>query len=152
MPERRRYERTPDTIAILGGLAVAGGIITAAGVVPPSVDALAPTWVGLMWSATFTTAAAVSLAGVLLRDAVMGWSLELVGRIPLCVTACTYVWVLASTATGLGPAVTVGLLAAVGVSSGVRAWQLTRRLRDHLRAYRNVVRRLGLHRPRGGRQ
>lgn len=152
MPERRRYERTPDTLAVLAALAAAGTVITVAGNVPASVAAIAPTWVGLLWSGTFAAAAGVALLGVLLRDPVMGWSIELVGRAALCVTALAYVWVLASAARTLGPAIVVALLAAIGTSSGVRVWQITARLRAYLLQYQRVARRLGLHRGGGGRR
>lgn len=129
MPDRRRYARTPDTICILAALAVVGGAVTVTGNVPASIAEQVPHWVGVLWSATFTLGAAVALVGVLWRDHLTGWVLELSGRIALAPTAVAYAAVLAGAATQWGTSIVVGIVAAIGVASGVRIYQLLRRFR-----------------------
>lgn len=130
MPQRRRYERTPDTLALLSACAVTAGALTLTGHVPRSVVDLAPYWVALVWSAAFSLAAAVALVGVLHRDPLVGWILELVGRGGLVLVCAGYVLALTVRATTWGTSLVVAVIAAIGISSAVRVWQIRARLRD----------------------
>lgn len=129
MPERRRYERTPDTLIMLAVIAIVGTIMTLLGEVPTSIYMTTPRWAGLLWSAAFSTAALVSLIGVLHREPLTGWLLELAGRAGLLVGAFGYVVALAHYATNLRPALQIGIIAGIGISAGWRVYQLTLRLR-----------------------
>lgn len=128
MPDRRRYSRTPDTILILGACALVGGFLTVTGHVPASVLALvSPGW-GLAWSALFTISATSSLLGVMWRDALTGWTLELAGRLGLACTSAGYVVSLSTAMTTPGTALVIGIVAGISLASGWRVYQLTRRL------------------------
>lgn len=129
MPDRRRYARTPDTICTLAALSLVGGAVTITGNVPASIADQVPHWVGLLWSATFALGAGVALLGVLWRDHLTGWVLELSGRIALAPTAAGYAALLAGVATHWGTAIVVSILAAIGVASGARIYQLLHRFR-----------------------
>jgi hypothetical protein len=133
MPDRRRYARTPDTILLLTACAVTSGALTLLGQVPASVLELAPLWLALVWSGSFALSAATALAGVLWRDALTGWFLELAGRVGLTFTATGYVLALVAAATQWGTALVVAIVAGIAMSSGWRAYQLVRRL-DEFRA------------------
>lgn len=136
MPDRMHYGRTPDSICLLAGLALAGAALTIAQQVPASVAALAPHWVALVWSATFTLGAAVALTGLLWRDPLTGWVLELSGRIALACTAVGYAIALLSVASRWGTALIVMIVASIGVASGWRVYQLLRRLENFRAALR----------------
>lgn len=139
MPDRRRYARTPDTLLVLATCAVSAGILTATGEVPPSVLQLAPRWLGLAWSAMFALAAAASLVGVLWRDPLHGWLLELAGRLGLTFTAAGYAVALGGQGN-TGAAVPVMLVAGIAVASGWRVRQLVRRLDDFRTALQGAAR------------
>jgi hypothetical protein len=128
MPDRRRFGRTPDTICLLAVLAAVGAVLTVSGEVPKSVAELVPLPLGLMWSATFTLAAGVSLAGVLWRDHLTGWAIELAGRIGLACTCLAYTVALVGAATVWGSAIVIGVITSIGGSSVWRVWQLARRV------------------------
>ena len=138
MPERRRYERTPDTVMVLGACAVTATALTVSGFVPGSVLAVAPYWLGLAWSGGLAFAASVALAGVLWREATTGWLLELAGRAGLTLTAAGYVYALLRSVTATGSALIIMLVSAIAVSSGVRVWQVYRRLTQVREAIRGV--------------
>jgi len=127
MPDRRRFGRTPDTICILAVLTFVGAGLTVSRQVPPSVLELVPEPLALVWSATFTASAGLSLAGVLWRDHLNGWGIELCGRIALACTCLAYFTALAGKASNWGSAIVVGLILAVGVASVWRMYQLLRR-------------------------
>lgn len=127
MPDRRRFGRTPDTICLLAVLTVVGAVLTAAGQVPASVQELVPYPVAIFWSVAFTASAAVSLTGVLWRDHLTGWALELSGRIGLAGTCLAYSIALVGAANYWGTGIVAGMVFALGVSSVWRVWQLVRR-------------------------
>lgn len=124
MPDRRRFGRTPDTICLLAVLTLVGAVLTVAGEVPKSVAELVPFPLGILWSATFTLAAGVSLAGVLWRDHLSGWAIELSGRIALACTCLAYTVALVGAATVWGSAIVIGVIFAIGCSSLWRVIQL----------------------------
>jgi len=123
-----RYGRTPDTVSLLGVLAIAGTLLTLTGNTPGSVDEVVPYWLGLVWSAVFTLSACVALAGTLWRDALTGWTLELAGRIGLAFTAGAYVVALFNTAAHWGSSIVIAMVASLSFSSAWRVYQLTRKL------------------------
>lgn len=128
MPERRRYERTPDTIVMLVAVAVTGTVLTLMGEVPRSIFETTPRWAGIVWSVAFSAAALITLAGVLYREPMTGWLLELVGRAGLAIGALGYVAALAEFATSLRSGWMIAFVGGVGVASGWRVVQLTRRV------------------------
>lgn len=127
MPDRRRFGRTPDTICLLAAMTLTGLALTVSGQVPNSVLDLVPHAVGLYWSAMFTLSAGVSLVGVLWRDHLTGWALELSGRIGLAGTALAYVVALVDASSHWGTAIVTGVIASIGAASVWRIWQLVRR-------------------------
>lgn len=149
MPDRRRFGRTPDTICLLAVLTLVGAVLTLAGEVPKSVADLVPFPLGILWSATFTLAAGVSLAGVLWRDHLTGWAIELSGRIALACTSLAYTVALVGAATVWGSAIVIGVIAALGVSSACRVYQLVVRF-DQFKATVLSYKSLHPRRPRGG--
>jgi hypothetical protein len=140
MPDRRRYARTPDTILLLAACAVTSGVLTAVGQVPRTVLEIAPMWLGLIWSATFALSAAAALVGVLWREPLTGWFLELAGRVGLALTAAGYVLALVSGATQWGTALVIAIVAGIAVSSGWRVYQLVRRLDEFRTTLRGAAR------------
>lgn len=139
MPDRRRFERTPDTIALLGALAVGGALLTIFGVVPGSVAAIASTVYGVTWSAALTIGATVSLAGVLTSRADRGWVLEAAGRACLAPILLGYSLALGGAATSAGTWFLVVLFAALSAGSAYRAYQSVRRLGEFRAALRRGV-------------
>lgn len=127
MPDRR-YSRTPDTVAMLVACTVSGVLLAVTRTVPTSVEGIVPWWIGLIWSLLFAGSALVSLVGLLHRDQITAWVLEVTGRWVLAGTAAVYCLALATTATSLGSAAIVALAAAVAAGSAGRAWQVWRRL------------------------
>lgn len=140
MPDRRRYARTPDTILLLTACALTSGLLTILGQVPASVRELAPMWLALVWSGTFALSAATALAGVLWRDALTGWFLELAGRVGLTLTAAGYVLALTAAATQWGTALVVAIVGGISLSSGWRVYQLVRRLDEFRTTLRGAAR------------
>lgn len=140
MPDRRRYARTPDTILLLTACALTSGLLTVLGQVPASVRELAPMWLALVWSGTFALSAATALAGVLWRDALTGWFLELAGRVGLTLTAAGYVLALTAAATQWGTALVVAIVGGISLSSGWRVYQLVRRLDEFRTTLRGAAR------------
>jgi hypothetical protein len=138
MPDRRRAARNPDTIVLLASLAVAGLGLTLAGVPPFAVMILVPKPLALAWSAVLGVAAALALAGVLWRDELIGWSLEVGGRIGVACTTAAYAIALVDAwaePTLPGPApvdvITVTVIAGITVSCVARLWVLVRRWREY---------------------
>jgi hypothetical protein len=130
-----RYGRTPDTVCLLAGMAVVGTILTAVGFLPPSVQALAPPWVAAFWGAVLASSSALALAGVLWRDPLWGWALELAGRPGVACSCAGYAAALAMTmGTNYGAALAVVVFGSIAVSSGLRIYQLTRRIQQFLDA------------------
>lgn len=130
MPDRRRYARTPDTVLLLGVLALTAGALTVTGQAPGSVLQLVPRWAALVWSGTLAGGAACALLGVLWRDPLWGWGLELAGRVAVACTCLAYTWALWSAATQPGTALIVAVIAGITAASVARVWQLTRRWRQ----------------------
>lgn len=130
MPDRRRYARTPDTVLLLAALALTAGVLTITGQAPGSVLDLVPMWAALVWSGTLALGAACALTGVLWRDPLWGWGLELAGRVSVAFTCAAYTWALWSAATQPGTALIVAIVGGVTAASAVRIYQLTRRWRQ----------------------
>jgi len=133
---------------MLAVLTLVGAVLTVAGEVPKSVAELVPFPLGILWSATFTLAAGVSLAGVLWRDHLSGWAIELSGRIALSCTCLAYTVALVGAATVWGSAIVIGVIFAIGCSSLWRVIQLVVRFdqfKATVLAYQSIPRR-----PRGG--
>lgn len=139
MPDRRRYARTPDTILLLSTCAVAGVALTIARQVPSSVLDIAPMWLALVWSAGFSLSSAVALAGVLWRDALTGWLLELTGRVGLSLAAAGYVVALTAAATRWGTGMVIAMIAGIAFASGWRVYQLVRRLDEFRTSLRGAA-------------
>ena len=140
MPDRRRYARTPDTILLLAACAVSAGVLTLVGQAPASILDIAPRWLALVWSAGFSLAATAALLGVLWRDPLTGWLLELAGRVGLAFTALGYVVALTSAATQWGTALIIAIVAGIAASSGWRVYQLVRRLGEFRESLRGATR------------
>lgn len=140
MPDRRRYARTPDTVLLLAACALTSGALTVFGQVPRSVLDIAPMWLALIWSAGFSLAAATALVGILWKDPLTGWLLELAGRVGLAFTALGYVVALTASATQVGTALVIAIVAGLSVSSGWRVYQLVRRLDEFRTSLRGASR------------
>lgn len=136
-PDRRRYARTPDTIALLTLAAAAGLVQILTGTYPGTVLRLVDdTWAGV-WAWSLLVSAALALLGVLIRDDLDGWVLELSGRVGITLTTTGYTLALVTqTDDPLRSALVIAFTAAVAVSSGWRTWQLGRRLRQWLTVVR----------------
>jgi hypothetical protein len=130
VPDRRRYARTPDTILLLAALALTAGVLTLSAKAPGSVLELVPLWAALVWSGTLAAGAACALAGVLWRDPLWGWGLELAGRVSVACTCAAYTWALWSAATQAGTALIVAIVGGITASSIARIYQLARRWRQ----------------------
>lgn len=129
MPDRR-YSRTPDTLAVLTACALAGLLLAVTRTVPGSVDDLVPRWVGLAWAVIFSASATASLVGLLHRDQITGWFLEVFGRIVLAGAAAVYCLALTAVATSWNSTVIICLTGAIAFSSAYRARQVLRRLHE----------------------
>lgn len=127
MPDRR-YSRTPDTISVLIACILSGVILAATRTVPPSVDGLVPWWVGMVWSTALALSASASLVGLLHRDVMTGWLLEITGRCVLTGALGAYCLALVVVATSWGSAVPILLTAGVCVASAWRVRQVMRKL------------------------
>lgn len=140
MPDRRRYARTPDTILLLAACALSAGVLTALGQVPGSVLDIAPMWLALVWSAGFALAAATALVGILWKEPLTGWLLELAGRVGLAFTSLGYVVALTAAATQWGTALIIAIVAGISASSGWRVYQLVHRLNEFRESLRGATR------------
>ncbi|MBO9555619.1 hypothetical protein [Cellulomonas sp.] len=128
MPDRRRVERTPDTVSLLAATAGAGVVVLVTGTHPPSIVESTGYASAVWWACVFTAGAVLSLAGVLWR-APLGWVIELTGRMPLAAAAAGYVIALGTFArSGVGAAVAIACVAAIAVGSTWRACQLAVRI------------------------
>lgn len=124
-------ERQPDAVCILAAMAVAGGMLTATGYIPDSVASVVPEWLGYLWGAALAASSAVALAGVLWRDAVVSWQLELTGRPGVAGTCLAYaVAVAAGMGSNWGALLAVVVFGAIGVGSLWRCFRLMRRFRE----------------------
>lgn len=140
-PDRRRYARTPDTLALLAIAATAGLVQIVTGAYPGTVLRLVPeVWAGV-WAWSLLVSALLALIGVVVRDDLDGWVLELSGRIGVTFTAGAYTFALLTQANEpLRSALVIGFTAALAVSSGWRTWQLVRRIRQWLTTVRREAR------------
>lgn len=145
MSERRRYERTPDTLVILHLIAATGVLLTLLGEAPRSINESTPRWAGILWSGAFSASAVIALAGVLHREPATGWLLELVGRAGLAFGAMGYIAALAYNNSTLNTLWTVAFVGGVGLSSLWRVIQLEQRLRT----LRQALKAAGEMKPRG---
>lgn len=139
MPERRRYERTPDTIAMLTITTLAALVLTVTGDVPGTVTDLVPRGVARTWAAALAASALTTLAGTLHRSPLRGWMLELGGRIGLTLTLAAYLLAIAA-GGDLGSLIAAGFVLAAALSSAVRAVQLWRRLHQWRSTAQEAVR------------
>lgn len=139
MPDRRRYERSPDTLALLASLAIGGALLTVFNVVPASVAAIAPPGVALAWSATLSLGAGVALAGVVARSPTRGWGLEAIGRGCLAPILLGYAVALASAASNAGTWFLIVMFVALAAASAARCYQTVRRLGEFRAALRKVL-------------
>lgn len=128
MPERRRYERGPDTLLLMLACTVTAASQTASGQVPPTILQIAPLWLALVWSAAFAASGALVLVGVLWHEPILGRVLEFVGRLGLSGTSLGYAAALMKAADGFGSALVVGILAGIAVACIWRAVQLRKYL------------------------
>lgn len=130
MRDARRLARHPDTVLLLGLLVFTATTTTLTGNLSPAVAKVAPLWLGLLWSGTFAIAGFLALLGAMWRDPLVGWLLELVGRIGLAVTGLGFSLALIAGASDAGAAVAIGFVVGITISSGVRAWQVYKRLEE----------------------
>lgn len=129
MPDRRRYARSPDTLAILSLAVLAGLVQILSHSYPGSVLAMVSTTWASVWAWSLVGTAGLCIAGILIRDDLDGWVLELSGRIGLSLTMAAYTFALwAGSSDRLGAALVLGFTAGIAASSAWRVWQLTRRL------------------------
>lgn len=136
MPDRMKQGRTPDTVFMLAGLAVGGAFLTAAGYVPGSVQFITPAWGGVLWGAVLSLSATLSLLGVLWRNPVTGWALEVSGRPGVALTCIGYAGALAHRLDeDFGAGLAVVLFGAFGLASLFRTYRLV----HHLAAFREAV-------------
>lgn len=140
-PDRRRYVRSPDTIAILSLSLLAGAVQIVSQSYPGSVlGMVSATWAAT-WAWSLVGTAGLCIAGILVRDDLDGWVIEVSGRIGLTLTMSAYtvaLWV--GTEDRLGAALVLAFTAGIALSSAWRVWQLLRRLGQW---------RSALHRTRG---
>lgn len=129
MPDRRKYERTPDTVALLVAQVAAAGIMTVTRQAPGSVESVAPGWEAAAWAAAFGAAAVLTLFGVLWREPITGWLLELVGRLGLAAAMAGYAVALIDAARTWGASLAILIMSAIVAASVVRVVQLAKRLR-----------------------
>lgn len=145
MPGRRKQGRTPDTACLLAALVFVGFFLSVTGNVPISVAELVPMPVAILWQATFTIAAALSLLGLYWREPLTGWVLELAGRIMLFGTATGYAIAIWDNASHWGTALVTVVTAAIAAGSVGRIWQLVHNYRQFeasLAAHRALRKRL----------
>lgn len=145
MPGRRKQGRTPDTACLLAALTFVGFFLSVTGNVPISVRELVPFSVALLWQATFTLAAALSLVGLYWRDPLVGWALELSGRIMLFGTSAGYAIAIWDNASAWGTALVAVVTAAIAAGSVGRVWQLVHNYRQFvvsLEAHRALRRKM----------
>jgi len=130
MPDRRKYDRNPDTLLVLSvGSAMLAIVVTAQS--PPG--SLSESW-GSPWAMVWAISTGIgflaAFIGVLLRDPLMGWASELGGRIVLTTGLGVYFAVLIGSIKETGTLVIAGLVFALAISSGWRVRQLWLRLRE----------------------
>ena len=129
MPDRRHYVRSPDTIAILSLAILAGAVQILSRSYPGTVlGMVSPVWAAA-WAWSLVGTAGLCIAGILVRDDLDGWVLEVSGRIGLTLTMAAYtvaLWV--GSEDRLGAALVIGFTAGIALSSAWRVWQLLRRL------------------------
>lgn len=128
--DARRFARHPDTVVLLSLLLFLATATTLTGNVSPAVQKVAPIWLGLVWSGTFALACGIALAGVLWRDPIVGWLMELVGRVTLAITSFGFTFALVAGMSSPGALVAIGFVAAICVSSVVRVKQIVKRLHE----------------------
>ena len=128
MTAERRHN--PDSMVLLGLLAVVALALTISGHVPGTVARSVPLWIGLVWSAAFAASCGIAFVGLLWRDPLTGWSLEIAGRVGISATALAYAIMMVSEATFWGTAIVLSTVAALGLASVWRIFQLARRLRE----------------------
>lgn len=140
MPDRRRYARTPDTIAFLAACSMAGIAMTISGWAPGSVLAIASPLAAYVWSSSLALSAGLALGGVLWPEDITGWILETVGRAGLCLALGGYAFALSLVVSNPGSLFVVAIITALAAASGVRVYQLVRRWREFI-AWAKEVRR-----------
>jgi len=145
MPERMREARNPDTLCILSAMALAGVVMTVVGFVPETVADVVPTWLGYMWSISLSGASTASIVGILWRDPLTGWPLELSGRWGVMCTTLGYAVALAAgVASNWGAVLAVLVFGSIGVASLIRCVRLVWHFRDFqavVLAQRDIIRR-----------
>jgi len=145
MPDRMRQARNPDTLSVLSGMAFAGAVMTAVGFVPETVADVVPRWLGYIWSISLSCASIVSLAGILWRDQLTGWQLELAGRWGVMCTTLGYTLALVSTMTSKwGAMLAVVVFGSLAVASLIRCFHLIFHFQDFqavVLAQREITRR-----------
>lgn len=120
MPNRR-HSRDPDSFAVLLPSAVAGAVLALTATLPPSVDELVPTWVGVCWATLISVSAGASLIGPVIKDAMNGLLGIMVGRSCLSGAMAAYVVALIAAADSWGSTWIVLVAAGISVSSAVQA-------------------------------
>jgi len=130
VPDRRKYDRNPDTLVVLSVCAtIVGAMVVLASPPGSLVEAWGQTW-AMVWCVITGSAFIIALAGVLWRDAVVGWAIELSGRVALATGLAVYFGVLTASLTNSGSALVAGLVLAIAASSGWRARDLFKRVRS----------------------
>lgn len=148
MPHRRRYARTPDTILLLSALTASAAVVAVTGLVPPAVHVLVTPAVSTAWACVLAISAATALLGVLWRDPVTGWALEIAGRVGLTAAMTAYAVALIDQAADPStPAPTVVDLVYLAVIVGIAtssAWRC-RQLWHQWSEYRHTLDHTGGH-------
>lgn len=129
MPERK-YARQPDTLLMLGGLALSGIILTATAELPASISEVVPTWLGTVWSIVLSFAALASLLGLYLKDTLNGLLTIVVGRTVLSGALFAYTLALVTAATSWGSAIVILLVASIATSCALAARKAAKQIRQ----------------------
>lgn len=141
MPDRMIRGHNPDTITWFTIMCVVSAVLTVAGETPGSVQELVPFWLGMVWSAWFSVSCGLVVAGVLCRDHLLGWRLEVSGRVGAVFTAAAYTVALADAMQWWGTALVLSMIAGIGVSSAWRLFDLGRHFAE-FKTWVGAVRRV----------
>lgn len=123
MPGARATARTPDTICLLAALAVTGATTAVTGVAPIPISQLSTGTGARIWSIALALSSLLALLGVLYRDPLTGWRVELYGRAGLAMVSLGYVFALLDDADSLEVVAAMGLVGAIAIAS---IWQCIR--------------------------
>lgn len=153
MPNRLAAARNPDTVVVMAACMLAGLVQLVSGEYPGTVLALVSEPWAMGWAWSLVISAALCLLGVMVKDDLDGWVLQLSGRLGLAPTAAGYAFAIwSASGSRVSSALVLAFSGGVAIASGVWVWMLTRRLNrwfrimsqvGHPSRWRVVLRRVG---------